>query len=56
MVIHAAGHPLHWVRLRPGGTGAAGSLHTGLLSGPGRGNTRERGHMPTYEIGGHGPP
>ena len=50
--IHAVGHTPHWRRLRPGRTGAAGNLHTGSSTGPGRGNTRYRGHTPTCETGG----
>ena len=54
--IHAAGHPRHWRRLRPGGTGVAVNLHIEPLPGPGGGNTRDRVHTPTCEIGGTGPP
>ena len=54
--IHAASHPQHQRRLQPGGIGATGNLHTGPLPGPGRGNTRERGHTPTCETGGTSPP
>ena len=46
--ICAAGHPRHRRRLRPGGTGAAGNLHTVPLPGLGRGNNGARGHLPTY--------
>ena len=49
--IHIVGHPRHWGYLRPGGTGAAGCLHCGPLSGPGRRNTREISHPLTRETG-----
>ena len=54
--ICAAVHSQHWGRLRPGGTGAAGSLHSRPLTGPGRGNTRERTCPHTHETGRPSPP
>ena len=52
----AAGHPQHQGRLQPGGTGPAGRLHSIPIPGPGRGNTKERGHIPTCETSGPVPP
>ena len=48
--------PQHRGRLRNGGTGSAGLLCSSPLPGPGRGNTGERGHTPTCETFGPGPP
>ena len=45
----AAGHPQHRRRLWPGVVGSAGNLLADPLPGPGRGSTRERGHLPAGE-------
>ena len=54
--IRAAGHPQHWVCLRPSGTGTEGHFHTSPISGHRRGNTREGSHPLSRETGRPGPP
>ena len=54
--IRAVGHPRHWVRLRPSGSGALGCFHSIPLPGPWIGNTGEGGPPPARETGWPGPP
>ena len=50
--VSAAGHPRHHRRLKPSGRGTSGNLRTDPLPGPGRGNTRARGHpLPVKKAG-----
>ena len=56
VLINTAGHPQHWGRLLPSGTGTEICLHSITLTGPQRGNTGEGGHPSAHETGGPGPP